>query len=456
MNRHKIISNLFSLSLVCMDSNACNARSWYVKPDRTGDAPTVRAALDSATAGDSVILRPGEYSWTTERATGESMLVMKRDVNLIGSAGAESTLVDAEYRGRVIRCHDVGTVLIRGLTIVHGNLRLAPSPHGSGGGIYSTGASRLRVDECILRNNAVHNGNRGGAIACTDLGSTIAASSVLDNFGAYDAAGGGVYMEGGNLIHCRIVGNTVSGDGAFGGGVLMNGGTVENCWIERNTARGFSGASGGGVRKAGGTVTRTTFVENSAIAYGFGGGTGGGLYASSGLTVDSCAFIENSVVSSGFPALGGAIAGSEIAAVSISHSTFLQNQANTNSGGAMAQVATLWLPGGDVVTSCIIADSEGPPCGGKIAFSCCCTYPASVAQPLCGTTVEGNFASDPLFCSADPVASRNLDISADSPCAAGRHPAGIECGAIGTGSVGCGSTSVVLHHWSDVKRIFGR
>lgn len=56
------------LSIVCVaallaalaDSRP-SARTWYVMPDSTGDAPTIYAACDSAAEGDTLLLAPGEH-----------------------------------------------------------------------------------------------------------------------------------------------------------------------------------------------------------------------------------------------------------------------------------------------------------------------------------------------------------------------------------------------------------
>lgn len=39
-------------------------KTWYVAHDGSGDAPTIQAAVDSASAGDSVLVGPGEYAIT--------------------------------------------------------------------------------------------------------------------------------------------------------------------------------------------------------------------------------------------------------------------------------------------------------------------------------------------------------------------------------------------------------
>ena len=34
------------------------AATWYIKPDGTGEAPTIQAGIDSTAAGDTVLLAP--------------------------------------------------------------------------------------------------------------------------------------------------------------------------------------------------------------------------------------------------------------------------------------------------------------------------------------------------------------------------------------------------------------
>lgn len=51
---------------------------------------------------------------------------------------------------------------------------------------------------------------------------------------------------------------------------------------------------------------------------------------------------------------------------------------------------------------------------------------------------DGNFSADPLFCTADPDA---YTLAANSPCAVGNHPTGVDWGVIGFGDVGCAAVS---------------
>ena len=94
------------LLLLCV--GATQARTWHVP----AFAPTVQAGIDSAQAGDDVLLAAGTYTRTSENATGESMLEMKPGIRLHSESGAAATLLDVEYVGRVMRCADVGDQVV--------------------------------------------------------------------------------------------------------------------------------------------------------------------------------------------------------------------------------------------------------------------------------------------------------------------------------------------------------
>jgi hypothetical protein len=53
----KILITLCLLSLLLFPACTAQARTWYVKSDGTGDAPTIQAGIDSAAVGNKAMFR---------------------------------------------------------------------------------------------------------------------------------------------------------------------------------------------------------------------------------------------------------------------------------------------------------------------------------------------------------------------------------------------------------------
>ncbi len=51
---------IFCTMLACISSHA-SSRTWYVKPNGSGDTVSIQAAVDSSSAGDSVVAAAGTY-----------------------------------------------------------------------------------------------------------------------------------------------------------------------------------------------------------------------------------------------------------------------------------------------------------------------------------------------------------------------------------------------------------
>ncbi len=474
--------------VVAVWSGTGQARTWRVP----ADAPTVQAGIDSAQAGDDVLLAPGTYTWTSEGATGFSMLrIAKSGLTLHSEAGAEATILDAEFQWRVLRCEDVGDLVIEGLMFKDGVSKVE-IPSGSepgvashdtnGGAIYVSGNSRPTIRRCIFRGNSAEVGGSsfGGAIKC-DAAVIEGCEFTINRAGAVfgNGFGGAIDCGAAQITDCVFRGNRSLGDGSAGGGAIHSfGAIITRCVFESNSTGAHVGAAGGAILDIGGiriescvfaenrssassmscsggaisisrgSISKSLFIGNEARASFFAVPRGGAI-AGGQLEVTGCVFLANAaLVSPSGPGFGGAIRAFEASV--IEGCTFI-----ANSGGEASGVGTISMVAPGTVRSVIIAwTGPGVACLGDATWSCSNLFGNAGGDAICGTDGGGNFSSDPQFCAADPVASQSVTIQSDSPCAPGNHPAGASCGLIGAGPVACGTVGVEAQTWSRVKELY--
>ncbi len=227
---------------------------------------------------------------------------------------------------------------------------------------------------------------------------------------AQNAAGGGVRLYAGSLLHCVVQSNRVyangSGHKVFGGGVYLSGGLISNCTIRFNWADplpAYAGRpDGGGVYMTGGRIVNSFITDNYAaggVTHPYGGtgdGIGGGIAMTSGELL-------NTVVARNWThAEGGGV---HMTGGRMIHCTVAFNRTRlTNSAG-------LFLGGGAVSNSIIYYNSRYcddahvniRQTGGTIAYSC--TWPLAA-----GT---GNISSEPDWTNPD---ANDFALLPGSPC----------------------------------------
>jgi hypothetical protein len=204
----------FAIGTVSVSS----ATTWYVAPSPAGNdsnsgadwtAPfaTIQKGIDSASAGDTVLVSNGTYS------VSASVMITNGVNNLTVQSlnGATATTIRASSSGyRVVYISGATNVTLSGLALSGGNL------NNYGGGIFvdgtngALGNTSANILFCIVTNNTAQ-GNSGGGIAC--------------GYGAVTL-----------IRNCLVAGN----HGGHVSGISGRGGTgrtvIESCTVTRNEA----------------------------------------------------------------------------------------------------------------------------------------------------------------------------------------------------------------------------
>ena len=171
------LTRVATLTFLCilLPSPATAMRAWVVGPDGMGDAPTIQAAMDSAQAGDAVVLEGGTYY--------EHDIELKSEVLLTSITGlADCAVIDAGGDGGGMSGVDLGPdTRIVGITLTHGVATCRDDGYGNleclGGGMFLLRAT-LTIVNCVFADNI------------TSMG-----PSQANGAGGGRGLGGGVYAQ---------------------------------------------------------------------------------------------------------------------------------------------------------------------------------------------------------------------------------------------------------------------
>ena len=204
----KVILSILVVALLLFPTISLG-RTWYIKADGTGDAPTIQAGVDSAGVQDTVLVAAGTYY---ERVSVPAHKV----VAIIGESGAEQTIIDAQFEGRPMYCYlSDGGVILKGLTLTNGYLS-----DGGGGGLnwvgFACAYGWCEASNLIVKGNTTT--SSGGGIDWYDMtGDAILHDClVFDNEAVY--GGGGIAATTGMEWGICIENNTVVGNSSPEGG----------------------------------------------------------------------------------------------------------------------------------------------------------------------------------------------------------------------------------------------
>jgi hypothetical protein len=452
MNR--TVASLLGLILLAA-CPAAHAVTWHVP----SQCPTIQAGIDSASAGDTVLVECGTYH--------EHDIVMKSGVCLRGETGqASCVVIDAARQGQGFLCDSLDVVTrIEGLTIKRagatwgGGLFCRTSDLAfsnvcfqnntaeiAGGGIYCCWESTLMLHECEFIGNVAAQGMgyaRGGGLYVSSYSDVQMSACVFSTNYCYLDGGALCAMDCSlDAVECVFLGNHVED---VGGGLCCEGlltAQLTRCVFSDNAAWGGGAVFSGG--------TSMEFYE-CAFSTNHATFNGGALRCSgsSQPSFDGCVLLENTAE------YGGAIASVSGCSATISDCTFSGNSAEGAAGVECDSYSSCTL------TNVVIASSEGGRAvggSGVSTLSCCDLFGNTGGDWVGGIAdqygINGNFSECPLFC--DPE-NGDFHLRDCSPCAPGNHPQGYECGLIGAFDVGCDCGLPSRVHptsWSSLKALY--
>jgi hypothetical protein len=202
------------------------------------DQPTIQAAINATTHGDTIVVYPGTYSENIH--FGDKNVVL-RSTNPTSPSVVARTIIDGHQAGSVVTFSGgegrTAPCILSGFTIINGRA-------DNGGGIYGHGTCATIEYNVISYNTAT----------------------------MYEGTGAGLYSCDGIIQNNTISNNwAVSNGPPWGGGLAYCGGLIQNNLIFSNTAvnNDVGWGDGGGLYSCGGTIVNNTIVGNSA---NFGGG----------------------------------------------------------------------------------------------------------------------------------------------------------------------------------------
>ncbi|MBM3319979.1 MAG: hypothetical protein FJY73_04815 [Candidatus Eisenbacteria bacterium] len=159
-------------------------RVWTIRPDGTGDAPTIQAGVDSAAPGDTVLLEPGIFHGEGNRDIrfrGKALVVRGRDAPELHVIDCKGTQEDP-HRGFVLDQGEGPGSVLSTLTVTGGH----STDHG--GGILCRNGSFPTLENLIVRENRAD--AWGGGMFCYDASAEIVGCVFRGNTSRW---GGGIY-----------------------------------------------------------------------------------------------------------------------------------------------------------------------------------------------------------------------------------------------------------------------
>ena len=313
---------------------------------------TIQAAVDAASSGDTVLVKPGVYF--------EHISITNKNIILTSSEGAEKTIIDGSGTGRPLYGTGASNTVIDGFTFTNGRATW-------GAGVY-IGNCWVTIRNCIITKNTA------------------------------DYNGGGIYAGsygGASLDKCVISDNTA---GYYGGGMY---GTYGGVGASNSVITGNHAGVGGGAGGAMGFCAQVR-VSESKVTGNSSGQYGGAFYVRNTTRCATGALAINSIVSGNTASQGGALFVDWDGSALVASSTVVGNTADQ--GGSIYYASDV---GRLAIVDSIIYHNTTPAILSGTGIQL--TY-TDIEGGFSGT---GNIDADPLFVDLE---KGNFHLQKESPC----------------------------------------
>ena len=438
---------LLTLLFVTRASPA-SGQTWHIAPGGTGDAPTIQAGVDSAAAGDTLLLADGEFS-----GEGNRNVDYKGKAIVITSASG-STVINPRYpddteprRGFIFKSGEGPDAVLDGVSVIYAHA-------DTGSAVLCTNASSPTIRSCSFDacgEHPVPNLTCGGGMACLAGSSPeVTDCDFYENEATY---GAGVYSEDSSPTLYYI--SFTDGEAMSGAGLYSVGGYPEV--LGCNFAGGVAADSGGGVyHREGWVIIVGCSFKGAQADYG-GGLCLVGVWEGSHADIGLSTFCDNwALLGGGGIFFTDAHGNSEI---NLTRCTLAYDVSWAGAGVGLQGHGMLSLY---YTLIAFNERSEAITIGENDFFMIECTdiygnedgdWVGSLAEYL---GEDGNFSADPLFCNEPAGFVCSLPVESCSPCLQGNHPDGYLCiGGVGAHGEGCecGSASQPTT-WGAIKAMY--